>query len=424
MYNGLAYDLKISTREMSTENFLTIGALSILSVLYLYLLISPSQPHVPEKARSFVIQPDTREAFEKFMHDVKDESSSSSWESFFYGYGNYTGNYSDWGKDGHGDDFFMESYSSLDKEEKRETKPNVPSTKYRCGEGWVSIRSEMNYKYLWMHADEKMWMGASATIDTPIHRKTFEVLPVHANCSDGGWVRLREADSEHFIYMVPPSGDYAIDEWVVKFGTENADTADTDEKYHFLMEEEGYLMNKGSMAFVNVMPEAEYSVRGHTGGWDRSKAAGREYGAMMRFQFINATLVEQAIEKEIREEKEAHDADLEHIEQIAKFPRSVEKRVISFGLYGGKEKYTLGAVRNAELAKVYFPGWTCRFYCTSDVPKEIVEKLKSLGSEIESIPSGMGYSSGMFWRFMVAEDPEVDRYIIRDVDSRLNARDR
>ena len=36
----------------------------------------------------------------------------------------------------------------------------------------------------------------------------------------------------------------------------------------------------------------------------------------------------------------------------------------------------------------------------------------------------MGYSSGMFWRFMVAVDPTVDRYIIRDVDSRLNARDR
>ena len=36
----------------------------------------------------------------------------------------------------------------------------------------------------------------------------------------------------------------------------------------------------------------------------------------------------------------------------------------------------------------------------------------------------MGNTSGMFWRFMVASDPTVDRYIIRDVDSRLNARDR
>ena len=38
--------------------------------------------------------------------------------------------------------------------------------------------------------------------------------------------------------------------------------------------------------------------------------------------------------------------------------------------------------------------------------------------------AGMGYASGMFWRFMVADDAKVDRYIVRDVDSRLNARDR
>jgi hypothetical protein len=36
----------------------------------------------------------------------------------------------------------------------------------------------------------------------------------------------------------------------------------------------------------------------------------------------------------------------------------------------------------------------------------------------------MGYASGMFWRFMVGADATVDRYIVRDVDSRLNARDR
>ena len=39
-----------------------------------------------------------------------------------------------------------------------------------------------------------------------------------------------------------------------------------------------------------------------------------------------------------------------------------EKWVISFGLYGDKKKYTIGALRNALLAKVYFPGWECRFY--------------------------------------------------------------
>ena len=48
------------------------------------------------------------------------------------------------------------------------------------------------------------------------------------------------------------------------------------------------------------------------------------------------------------------------------------------------------------------------------------------GAEI--VPMGGGGKqqgiAGMFWRFLVADDPTVDRYIIRDSDSRLNARER
>jgi hypothetical protein len=101
-----------------------------------------------------------------------------------------------------------------------------------------------------------------------------------------------------------------------------------------------------------------------------------------------------------------------------------ETRVISFALYGTKPKYNLGAIYNVEMAKVYFPGWKCRFYVTNDVLNLTINVLKDLGSEIEYIPPGMGKIGGMFWRFMVADDPTVDRYIIRDVDSRMNARDR
>jgi hypothetical protein len=101
-----------------------------------------------------------------------------------------------------------------------------------------------------------------------------------------------------------------------------------------------------------------------------------------------------------------------------------ETRVISFALYGTLPKYNVGAIRNAELAKIYFPGWTCRFYTASDVLQTTTDRLKELGSEIETIPPGMGAMSGMLWRFLVASDAKVDRYIIRDADSRVNARDR
>ena len=108
-----------------------------------------------------------------------------------------------------------------------------------------------------------------------------------------------------------------------------------------------------------------------------------------------------------------------YVKLIAGLPSSREKRVVSFSLYGSNPKYTVGAVRNAEMVGTYFPGWVCRFYVAS-VPEAILSKLKSLGAEV--IP--MTNYGNMLSRFLVAADPTVDRYIVRDTDSRLNQRDR
>ena len=227
--------------------------------------------------------------------------------------------------------------------------------------------------------------------------------------------------------MVKPTGTFAVDEWVVKIGTDSLVESANDTQYHFLLENDGYILNRAAVAFVNVITEAEYAVRGHSSSWDRTKPAGREYGAMMHYQLVEEKFVLEAIAKEEKEQKEAADMDKTYIEQIKGMAvatnRLKEKRIISFGLYGAREKYTQGAIRNAEISQTYFPGWVCRFYVTNDVPTTVVDKLKDLGAEIEQIPPSMGYSSGMFWRFMVAQDSTVDRYIVRDVDSRLNARD-
>jgi len=40
-------------------------------------------------------------------------------------------------------------------------------------------------------------------------------------------------------------------------------------------------------------------------------------------------------------------------------------KVISMSLYGAARRYTMGAVRNAQLAPVIYPGWSLRFYCKS-----------------------------------------------------------
>lgn len=421
------------------ESILTILVLTVLTGIYLYVLISPDQPHVPEKTRNFVIGSDTKEKFQAFVKQAA-EYSSSSWEMGGSGgmgmWDDILNSNKEWGVEGHPDDFFLETGGQggggggfQQFEEPENNEPIVPSEKFTCQEGyWVSMRSEMNYKFLWMHTGEAMWMGATATMDTPLHRKAFKLVPVDANCEGGGWVMLQEGDSKGFLTMVPPaepeSGVFVADAWVVKIGSSDEATAKADDTYHFLLEDEGYMLNKHSMAFVNVMAESEYSVRGHSSGWNRDKPARREYGAMLHFQMVDDKDVQAAIAKEEAEEKVAVEEDKKYVELIQSFPSSTEKRVISFGLYGAKPKYTTGAIRNAELASTYFPGWVCRYYYTSDVPKEVLEKLKALGSELVSIPDGQGYVGGMFWRFHVAADESVDRYIIRDTDSRLNSRDR
>ena len=98
------------------------------------------------------------------------------------------------------------------------------------------------------------------------------------------------------------------------------------------------------------------------------------------------------------------------------------KKVISFSLWANNRLYCLGAIANAKLAKTLFPGWTCRFYTADDVPKRVVQDLRDLGAEIVPKPTSIGFT-GLFWRFEVADDPDVERFIVRDCDSRLTPRD-
>lgn len=98
------------------------------------------------------------------------------------------------------------------------------------------------------------------------------------------------------------------------------------------------------------------------------------------------------------------------------------KKVISFSLWGNNPKYTIGAIRNAELTPIIYPGWISRFYCGKSVPKEIIEKLISLPN-IEVVMMDVdGDWTGMFWRFYACEDSDI--VLSRDTDSRLSLREK
>ena len=98
-------------------------------------------------------------------------------------------------------------------------------------------------------------------------------------------------------------------------------------------------------------------------------------------------------------------------------------KVISFCLWGDNLKYTIGAIRNAEIAKEIYPGWICRYYCGTSVPENILSSLRDLGSQV-ILMNELGNWTGMFWRFSAIADDDVSVMISRDTDSRLSYREK
>lgn len=98
------------------------------------------------------------------------------------------------------------------------------------------------------------------------------------------------------------------------------------------------------------------------------------------------------------------------------------KKVISFSLFGSDEKYLIGSIRNAQLARDFFPDWQTSFFVSEAVPGSTLERLEELADKVTLKPEP-GNLSGMFWRFQEGTNPENTKVIFRDVDSRLSIRD-
>lgn len=101
-----------------------------------------------------------------------------------------------------------------------------------------------------------------------------------------------------------------------------------------------------------------------------------------------------------------------------------ERNVISFSLHGDDERYRQGALRNAIVARHLYPGWTARFYVDDSVPEPMLNGLIAERAQIRKVPNLPAARYGLFWRFLVEDDPEVDIYLVRDADSVMNIRER
>ena len=178
--------------QSEIENLLILLVLVVLLIINVYSITNPSADLATlVKPQHYVISEDTAVKYKSFIDEFTGSqgsywSSSGSSGSFYSNYNDSASNWSEWEKKNSRDDLL--AYGSNQQGSSNE--PIVPSEKFVCDKGWVSVRSEMNYKYLWMHTGDSKWMGATATIDTPLHRKAFEMVPLTENCSEsGGWVR-------------------------------------------------------------------------------------------------------------------------------------------------------------------------------------------------------------------------------------------
>lgn len=101
-----------------------------------------------------------------------------------------------------------------------------------------------------------------------------------------------------------------------------------------------------------------------------------------------------------------------------------KKNIIAFSLWGNNPRYLRGAIDNAVSAAGVYPDWTLRFYADGSVPSEVCDALSSLGAEMKIEKPGQNLSRKLTWRFTVANDPQVGRFLIRDVDSVISFREK
>ncbi len=99
------------------------------------------------------------------------------------------------------------------------------------------------------------------------------------------------------------------------------------------------------------------------------------------------------------------------------------RQVVSFSLWGANPRYLRGALDNAVQAPAVYPGWTLRYYVDDTVPADIRAALGTLGAEVVMEPPGQGLRQRLTWRFKVANDPQVGRFLVRDVDAVINPRE-
>ncbi|MCY7271894.1 MAG: tetratricopeptide repeat protein, partial [Sphingomonas bacterium] len=101
-----------------------------------------------------------------------------------------------------------------------------------------------------------------------------------------------------------------------------------------------------------------------------------------------------------------------------------KRKIIAFTLFGSHPRYLRGALQNVIAARDLYPDWTCRFIVDDSVDPTFCAVMAEEGAEIVHDTSGdTDVRHRLCRRFLVADDPEVGHFMIRDCDSVVSPRE-
>lgn len=98
------------------------------------------------------------------------------------------------------------------------------------------------------------------------------------------------------------------------------------------------------------------------------------------------------------------------------------KNVVAFSLWGENLMYWKGAMENIKLVEKYYPNFICRFYIDENARPDLIDMIRGDNVEVIMMKSN-GTFHGMYWRFLSAEDADVNIFLCRDCDSRISQRE-
>lgn len=149
--------------------------------------------------------------------------------------------------------------------------------------------------------------------------------------------------------------------------------------------------------------------------------------ALAAFVFLSLLLISYQPSNQRRGESEQSQCGRKSLR------RGAGQRVVSFSFYGPpKPRYLQGVKANLAALRLHFPGWLLRLYVDHhSLDPDTMDQLMDLASDpamdlcigLEHEGLDLSGRNGMLWRFLPLLDQLVDVVLVRDLDSRLSARE-